>query len=196
MALSAEVLQVRADARRLPGEAGVWIFIAADTFMFALFFSSFIYQRTKSVELFNASQQALNPNIGALNTVFLLSGSWFVAVAVGAAKEGLQKTVVGCLSMALGCGVAFAASKVLEYRDKVVHGITMLTNEFYMYYFVLTGLHFVHLFIGIVVLAILMRKAKSGVGGKYQYYLQSGASYWHMVDLLWIVIFPLIFLVR
>jgi nitric oxide reductase NorE protein len=56
-------------ARRLPGDAGVWLFIAADTFMFALFFSSFMYERTKNVALFNASQRALSPTIGALNTV-------------------------------------------------------------------------------------------------------------------------------
>jgi nitric oxide reductase NorE protein len=183
-------------ARRLPGDAGVWLFIAADTFMFALFFSSFMYERTKNVALFNVSQHALNPTIGALNTVFLLTGSWFVVMAVEAAKRRLQKTLIACLGAAVACGVAFGTVKIFEYRDKIVHGITMLTNDFYMYYFALTGLHFVHLVIGIVVLTVLLTMARAGITGEYQRYLESGASYWHMVDLLWIMLFPLFYLVH
>jgi nitric oxide reductase NorE protein len=183
-------------ARRLPGDAGVWLFIAADTFMFALFFSSYMYERTKSVELFNASQQALSPAIGALNTILLLTGSWFVVMAVEAAKKRLQNVLIACLGMAVACGVAFGTVKIFEYRSKVVHGITMLTNDFYMYYFALTGLHFVHLVIGVVVLTVLLNMARPGITGDYQRYLESGASYWHMVDLLWIMLFPLLYLVH
>ena len=183
-------------ARRLPGDAGVWLFIAADTFMFALFFSSFMYERTKNVALFNASQQALDPAVGALNTILLLTGSWFVVMAVEAARKRLEQTLVACLGMAIACGIAFGTIKVLEYRDKIGHGITMLTNDFYMYYFALTGLHFVHLVIGVVVLTVLSTKARAGMAGDYQRYLESGASYWHMVDLLWIMLFPLLYLVH
>jgi nitric oxide reductase NorE protein len=183
-------------SRRLPGDEGVWLFITADSFMFTLFFSSFIYERTKNAELFNASQRALNPAIGAMNMLFLLSASWFVVLAVDAAKKGLQRPLLNCLAMALACGAAFATAKVLEYRDKVAHGITMLTNDFYMFYFALTGLHFVHLVIGMVVLGVLLSKARSGIGGRYIHYLESGASYWHMVDLLWIMLFPMLYLVR
>jgi nitric oxide reductase NorE protein len=183
-------------ARRLPGDAGVWLFIVADTFMFALFFSSFMYERTKNVELFNASQQALSPAVGALNTIFLLTGSWFVVMAVEAAKKRLRNILIACLGMAVACGVAFGTVKIFEYRGKVVHGITMLTNDFYMYYFALTGLHFVHLVIGVVVLTVLLNMARPGITGDYQRYLESGASYWHMVDLLWIMLFPLLYLVH
>src|SRR5262249_11761860 len=164
---------------RLPGEGGFCLFITADSFMFTLFFSSFIYERAKNAELFNASQQALNPAIGALNMLFLLSASWFVVLAVDAAKKGLQRPLLNCLSMALACGAAFATAKVFEYRDKVAHGITMLTNDFFMFYFALTGLHFVHLLIGMVVLGVLLSMARGGIGGRYIHYLESGASYWH-----------------
>jgi len=183
-------------ARRLPGDAGVWLFIAADTFMFALFFSSFMYDRTKNVTLFNTSQQALDPAVGALNTILLLTGSWFVVMAVEAARKRLERTLVACLGMAVACGVAFGTIKIFEYRGKIAHGLTMLTNDFYMYYFALTGLHFVHLVIGVVVLTVLLTKARTGIGGDYQRYLESGASYWHMVDLLWIMLFPLLYLVH
>jgi nitric oxide reductase NorE protein len=184
------------EAGRLPGDAGVWLFIAADTFMFALFFSSFMYERTKNVELFNASQLALDPSIGALNTVFLLTGSWFVVMAVEASKRQFRTTLVSCLAAAVACGLAFGTVKLFEYHGKIAHGLTMLTNDFYMYYFALTGLHFVHLVIGIVVLAVLLTMARASTTGDYQRYLESGASYWHMVDLLWIMLFPLFYLVR
>ena len=112
----------------MPGDAGVWLFIAADTFMFALFFSSFMYERTKNVALFNTSQQALNPAVGALNTVFLLTGSWFVAMAVEAARKRLQRALVTCLGMAVACGVAFGAVKIFEYRSKIVHGAVSMVD--------------------------------------------------------------------
>jgi nitric oxide reductase NorE protein len=180
----------------LPGDSGVWLFIAADTFMFALFFSSFMYERTKEVALFNASQQALDPAVGALNTILLLTGSWFVVMAVEAARKRLEQALVACLGMAVACGVTFGTIKICEYRGKIAHGITMLTNDFYMYYFALTGLHFVHLVIGVVVLTVLLTKASAGMTDEYQRYLESGASYWHMVDLLWIMLFPLLYLVH
>jgi len=193
---SASAAAVRDGARRLPGEAGVWLFIAADCFMFALFFSSFIYERTKNVALFNESQQALNPTIGAVNTVLLLSASWFVVIAVGAAKRRLRNVLVPCLALAIACGGLFAGAKIFEYREKIAHGMTMLTNDFFMYYFMLTGLHFLHLIIGMIVLTVMLVKAQTSIEGDYLYYLESSASYWHMVDLLWIMLFPLLYLVR
>jgi nitric oxide reductase NorE protein len=183
-------------AKRLPGEPGLWIFIAGDTFLFALFFTCFIVQRASNVALYLESQRALDTTIGAVNTVLLLTASWLVVMAVGAARRGLQSTVVGCLSAAIACGGAFAAAKVYEYHAKIAHGVTMLTNDFFMYYFVLTGLHFVHLAIGVIVLAVLVAKARRSIAEDYLYYLESGASYWHMVDLLWIMLFPLLYLVH
>ena len=103
----------------MPGDAGVWLFIAADTFMFALFFSSFMYERTKNVALFNTSQLALDPAVGALNTVLLLTGSWFVVMAVEAARKRLKRPLVGCLAMAVACGVGFGTIKIFEYRGKI-----------------------------------------------------------------------------
>lgn len=186
-----------AAARRLPGDSGVWLFIAADTFMFGLFFSSFMFERLKNVELFNRSQQALSPTVGALNTLFLLAGSWFVVLAVSAAKQRMEQAVVNCLSLGLVCGGAFAVSKLFEYGAKFAAGLSVVTNDYYLFYFVLTGVHFLHLCIGLVVLAILRGRAKTGVGDeRFLRWLESGACYWHMVDLLWIILFPLLYLVR
>jgi nitric oxide reductase NorE protein len=187
----------RLEARRLPGDSGVWLFIAADTFMFGLFFSSFMFERLKNVELFNQSQRALSPTVGAVNTLFLLAGSYFVVLAVDAAKQGMEQAVVNRLTLGIACGGAFAISKLFEYGAKFAAGISIVTNDYYVFYFVLTGVHFLHLCIGVIVLAILRHKARGGVGdGRWFGWLESGACYWHMVDLLWIMLFPLLYLVR
>ena len=165
--------------------------------MFGLFFSSFIYERSKNVPLFNASQEALNPALGAVNTLFLLTSSWFVVLAVDAAKKGMPTVVRNCLFAALALGGAFSAAKIYEYSAKIAHGITLVTNDFFMFYFVFTGIHFVHLLIGMAVLGFLASRVNRGMSdAAFLHYMESGASYWHMVDLLWIILFPLLYLVR
>jgi nitric oxide reductase NorE protein len=88
-------------------------------------------------------------------------------------------------------------SKTVEYTQKINAGVTLLTNDFYMYYFILTGIHLIHVIAGSVVLGVLWfksRSARSG-GGSLTVY-ESGATFWHMVDLLWVFLFPLLYLLR
>ncbi len=184
-------------ARRLPGDAGVWFFITADTCMFGLFFGSFVVERLHNRALFDHAQLALSPTIGMINTLLLVSGSWFVVLAVEAARLGKRDRVVARLRPALACAVGFGVVKGVEYGDKFAHGITPATNDFFLYYFILTGLHFVHVMIAIIVTLVLICKSqREEFDPRYMVFLESGASYWHMVDLLWVVLFPLIYLVR
>ncbi|BDB39634.1 hypothetical protein IWGMT90018_00800 [Mycobacterium kiyosense] len=95
------------------------------------------------------------------------------------------------------CGAGFLVIKIVEYTEKVQHGITPYTSNFFMYYYVLTGLHAFHLLIGLAVLTGLFKLTRQpDMGAKNYSLFESGACFWHMVDLLWIVLFPLIFLVR
>jgi len=183
--------------RRLPGEQGVWVFIAADMAMFGLLFTSFMLERGKNLALFEQSRLALNADYGGVNTLILLTSSWFVALAVQAAKADRVRLVPRFLLPAMLCGAAFGMLKIVEYREKLGAGISMLSNDFFMFYFVLTGIHFLHVIAGTVVLGVLWNKARStGYGRVNAIGLETGASYWHMVDLLWIVIFPLLYLMR
>jgi nitric oxide reductase NorE protein len=94
-------------------------------------------------------------------------------------------------------GACFVGIKAFEYHEKIAAGITPSTNEFFMYYFVLTGLHLAHVIIGLIVLTVLSTLArKPEPTTTHIAFFEGGACFWHMVDLLWIVIFPLIFLVR
>lgn len=184
-------------AKRLPGDQGVWLFVGADLLLFGLFFSSFVFERSRKPDLYNLSQQSLNFNYGGVNTLILLTSSWFVVLAVHAAKMNKVRQVPLLLAAAGMCGLAFCGLKVAEYTEKISHGISMLTNDFFMYYFILTGIHFVHVIVGTVIIFILWKKARAGAYGAHNVHgLESGATYWHMVDLLWVILFPMLYLMR
>ena len=96
-----------------------------------------------------------------------------------------------------GAGAGFAATKAFEYADKIGAGLTMVHNDFFMFYWTLTGLHFVHFLIGMVVLGVCLYKARQdALDARFVVWIESGGCYWHMVDLLWIMIFPMIYLLR
>jgi len=184
-------------ARRLPGIEGVWVFVAADLTVFGLFFVSFVRDRGRDAALFEQARQTLDADIGGVNTLILLTSSWFVALAVQAAQAGAARRIPRLLAWAAACGLAFAVLKVIEYAHKLRAGTSMLTNDFYMYYFTLTGIHLLHVAAGAVILLILWSKARAGAYGSGNCAgLESGATFWHMVDLLWVVIFPLLYLLK
>lgn len=183
-------------ARRLPGEEGVWVFIIGDLIVFSLMFGVFMYYRTQSPEVFASSQLNLRQDLALANTVLLLGSSWLVAVGLDALRNAnLAKAKLVYRGAAL-CGLAFVALKYVEYSEKFGGGITILTNDFYTYYFVLTGIHLLHLIVGLAVLAfILSIAAKPKLEDRDLRNAESGSLYWHMVDLLWIVILAIIYLI-
>ena len=193
-----QVQQSRSPARpHLPGEVGVWVFILGDMMVFALFFVTFIYYRAQDVELFVASQAMLDQNRGALNTLLLLASSWFVVLGVHALHQHLNRLAPRLFGLALLCGLGFVVVKFFEYREKLRHGVTPATNDFFMYYFIFSGIHLLHVLIGIGVLAFMVRHLrKHAATAPNMVLIESGASYWHLVDLLWIVLFPLFYLIK
>ena len=183
--------------RRLPGDLAIWFFILAEMLAFAVFFAAYAFARTKNVEMFNLYQQTLDRDLGAINTVLLITGSWCVAVAVQAAHRDEQAASSRNLLLGWLCGAGFLVVKCFEYAGKFGAGITLSTNTFYMFYISLTFFHFMHVLLGMVILAILWFQSRQGVYTSQQANgLESGAAYWHMVDLLWIVLFPLVYVMR
>ena len=183
--------------KHIPGEAGIWIFVLGDMFIFGLFFVTFAYYRGLDLELFQQSQLKLNQNWGALNTVLLLTSSWFVVIGVSALKKNLRAMSRICLSMAWLCGLGFALVKFFEYGEKLNHGITLTTNDFFMYYYIFTGIHFLHLIIGMGVLTyMILRLRHDRPLAEDMPIIESGATYWHMVDLLWIILFSILYLIK
>ncbi|MGA7479434.1 MAG: cytochrome c oxidase subunit 3 family protein [Azonexus sp.] len=183
--------------KRLPGDLAIWFFILAEMLAFAVFFSAYGFARARHVEEFNLYQQTLDRNLGALNTVLLITGSWFVVLAVQAAHRDDRPAISRNILLGWLCGAGFLVVKVIEYAAKFGAGISMSTNTFYMFYISLTFFHFMHVILGMVILAILWVQARQGVYGSHDAHgLESGAAYWHMVDLLWIILFPLVYVMR
>jgi len=184
-------------SKHLPGDLAIWIFILAEMLAFAVFFSAYAFARTSNVELFNLHQHTLNRNAGALNTILLVTGSWFVVLAVQAAHRDDGKAVTRNIALGFICGAGFLVVKIFEYAEKFGAGISLSTNTFYMFYISLTFFHFMHVILGMVILTALWLQARKGAyTSQNAHGLESGAAYWHMVDLLWIVLFPLVYVMR
>jgi nitric oxide reductase NorE protein len=185
------------DELRLHGDLAVWLIILAELLTFGIFFLLYAFARAREVALFNASQLSLDLNSGAINTVLLITGSWCVVRAVQAVRR--DQSVIGArwLLAALACGAGFACFKLVEYSAKMDAGIDLSTNTFYMFYILLTAFHFLHVIAAMIFLVILWFKTRQGAYGRHEHHaLETGAAFWHMVDLLWIVLFPLIYVMR
>ncbi len=180
--------------RRLPGVDGFWVFIGFDAVIFALLFGTFLNDRRSEPELFEASRQTLNFHLGGLDTLILLTSSWLVALAVQAFKRGEQHRVPGLLLGGALTGGAFVISKAVEYTAKLTDGVTPASDTFYSWYFVITGIHLAHVVVGTGLLIFLWTRSRRP--DPSQVVLECVASFWHLVDLLWIVIFPLLYLQR
>jgi nitric oxide reductase NorE protein len=175
-----------------PGDFAIWIFIFAELFVFGIFFVAYAFARSYNVELFNASQSTLTREFGAINTVVLITSSFFVVRAVAAIKNNRSKICVHWLGAALLMGAIFLFIKMIEFYEKFSAGISMSTNTFYMFYLSLTFFHFMHVILGMIILtAILLKAQRGGYNAQDHIGVETGASYWHMVDLLWIILFPL-----
>ncbi|MGU3500952.1 cytochrome c oxidase subunit 3 [Mycobacterium sp. C31M] len=183
--------------RHLPGEEGMWVFIFGDMTVFALLFGVYLYYRGQDVAQFNESQLLLNQTFGVVNTLVLLTSSLLVVTAVRAVRRGALPLARWLTIGAIVCGLIFVANKAVEYSEKIAHGLVPATNDFFMYFYVMTGLHLFHVAIGLALLLFVVKLTRRpALDGREQRYLEGSACFWHMVDLLWIVIFPLLYLVK
>lgn len=179
----------------LPSDVHMWVFVLGDLVIFSAYFLIFMVYRHQERELFLESQQHLSLAVGVVNTLVLLASSWFVASSVAATRAGrydhaLRLTVAGGV-----CGVLFVLVKAYEWGEKISQGHTFPSNNFYMFYYMLTGVHLFHVLLGLVFLAVVVAELRAS-GQRRVQMVETGATYWHMVDLLWIVIFALVYVMR
>jgi nitric oxide reductase NorE protein len=186
----------QAQRRRVPGETGVWLFIFGDMMVFAACFIVFLVARSADPMLFEQSRNNAKVAFGAINTLLLLTGSWFVVRGVRAIHSGRQDLSPKLFAAAMACGAVFGVNKFIEWGDKLSAGHSPAENDYFMYFFIFTGLHFAHLVVGMVVLGFMLRAVRRPVLTKrHVRNIESGGTYWHLVDLLWVVLFALLYLV-
>ncbi|DAB40733.1 MAG TPA: cytochrome-c oxidase [Sulfurovum sp. UBA12169] len=187
-----------------PGDFAIWIIIYVELLTFALLFLGFAFSRRSNIEMFNASQLQLDQISGFINTLILITSSYFVAKAVQSIKhmtdESIKETsraAARWLLFAIISAGGFLAVKLLDFIHVFGQGITLSTNKFFMFYIMLTVFHFMHVLLGSFILCVIYQKTKTqGYTQNDHKGMETGASYWHMVDLLWIVLFPLIYIIR
>ncbi len=199
---------------------GMWAFLATEVLMFSGLFLAYFIVRMFYPEMVLGSGELLDKTWGGVNTVVLLTSSYTMAMAVRAAQVGDQKKLVMNLMFTIGFALCFMVVKYIEYSGKFSHGIFPgkyfdyeraaeymiskghepvmgLPHIFFGLYFCMTGLHGVHVLVGIGVLTwILLRAQKGQFGPKYFTPVENVGLYWHIVDLVWIFLFPLLYLVK
>ncbi|MET0101754.1 MAG: cytochrome c oxidase subunit 3 family protein [Sedimenticola sp.] len=187
----------QSDRRYPPGDLAIWIFILAELSVFAIFFSAYAFTRMGNVELFNQYQQTLDTTAALWNTITLITSSYFVVRGVAAIREGNARLCEKWFWAAFAMGLLFIVIKSTEYAHHFGMGINLSTNTFYMFYLSLTVFHYMHVILGMVILAAVAVKARQGAYSAEEHTgVETGGSYWHMVDLVWLVLFPLVYVMR
>lgn len=182
---------------RLAGDLAIWFFILAELLAFGVFFAAYAFTRANNIDLFNAEQAALNRHAGAINTLLLLTASYFVVRAVQAAEREASRQAANWLLGAILTGLGFIVVKLTEYAAAFEHNISLSSSPFHMFYLSLTFFHFMHVILGLVILIAMWNGARQGryrpgdMNG-----LETGAAYWHMVDLVWLILFPLVYVIH
>ncbi len=174
---------------RLPGNPMMWVLIWSELVVFGVSFIGFAIAHVLQPDVFVQSQGSLNRFLGGINTMVLVTSGLCAALAVTAQHNGKQTQMRLWIGGAIILGCIFLWVKYLEYAEKFSQGIGLETNIFYTLYFLLTGFHAFHVIFGIVILVIVAWKNSNEN-------LEIGATFWHMVDLIWIILFPLVYLLR
>lgn len=185
---------------------GMWIFIFTELFLFGGLFLVYAVFRTKYTEGFHDAAHELNAFVGALNTVILLASSATVAMSITAVQKGNYKLAKRLLIITVLLAFAFMVNKYFEWGHKIelklYPGSDVLDQLskgeilFFGLYYMMTGLHALHVLIGVVLLSISYFKIKSGsVNVEKFIFLENSGLYWHLVDFIWIFLFPLMYLV-
>lgn len=169
------------------------VFVELITFMMGM--GAFVVQRSQNLIVFQESQKLLNPIFGIINTIFLVTAGYFMALAVQNLKGGDNKASVQKIRVAILFGFSFLGLKGYEYFEKISHGVGLDYSDFFMYYWMLTGFHFIHVLAGIIILLALMVYIKKGQYTEIDHDdVETGAIFWHMCDLIWLILFPILYL--
>jgi nitric oxide reductase NorE protein len=166
----------------------MWVLILTEVVTFGLLLATFAVTGAVRPGVFAAGRAQLDPVLGGVNTIVLITSGWLAALAVEARMIERRRSARLLLAGAAALGCVFIAVKVVEYAAKVQAGIGLETDTFFTLYFLLTGFHLLHVVLGIVILAAVVRSDSIEN-------LKTGTAFWHMVDLIWVVMYPLIYLI-
>ena len=185
---------------------GMWLFLFTELLLFGGLFILYSVYLARYPHEFGLAGRELNVVFGTTNTVVLLTSSLFAAMAVTSVKRGERVTTLGLLGGTLACAGIFLVIKYVEWSAKIGHGLYPGSPKlaagppgeavFFSIYYITTGLHGLHVIVGGILLSWIAGKVKSGaIHAGDNVVLENGTLYWHLVDLIWIFIFPLYYLI-
>jgi cytochrome c oxidase subunit 3 len=196
------------EQQREAGTLGMWIFLMTEVMFFGGLFTAYVIYRSRHAEGFASASAQLDVTLGAINTAVLIGSSLTMALAVHAAQTGKRPAQVRFLLLTIALGLTFLVIKFFEYKAKFDHGLvpglpfedagpqTYEWQMFFSIYFGMTGMHALHMIIGIGILAVLVRQAWRGrFSPEYYTPVELTGLYWHFVDIVWIFLFPLLYLI-
>ena len=197
-----------AEQQRMASNLGIWIFLATEILFFGVLFAAYTITRVRFPEAFAAASRLTNLPLAGTNTAVLLTSSLTMALGVHAAQQGARRAVVGWLSATVALGCAFLAIKAVEYRlDYLEHLVPTLDFRyagpqadqvelfFYMYFFI-TAVHGLHVLIGIGCIAtIALMASRNAFSADYFTPVDVTGLYWHLVDVIWLFVFPILYLI-
>jgi cytochrome c oxidase subunit 3 len=185
---------------------GMWLFIFTEILLFGGLFIVYSVYRFKNPVAFHLAAEELNVVIGTLNTMILLVSSMTVAMSISAVQLKQRKLSIGLLAITIILAAVFLINKYFEWSGKFGHDIypgsaklaELGSGEvlFFGLYFAMTGLHALHIIVGVIVLSVALSKViNSSINSENYVLLENGGLYWHLVDLIWIFLFPLFYLI-
>ncbi len=175
---------------------GIWTFLATEVLLFGGLFTAYTVFRVSDPQMFHTEYLKLNRLFGAINTVVLICSSLSVALGIAAIRQGKQRILRVCLVLTLLLAATFLGIKYAEYSEHFANGQFPRTNNFFSLYYMMTGLHAIHVCAGMTALTVMLVMAWRGkFSAEYQNPMEITGLYWHFVDLVWIYLFPLLYLI-
>ena len=195
------------DQQREAASLGMWVFLATEVMFFGGLFTAYVVYRGMFPDVFAAGSRELDVRLGGINTAVLICSSFTMAMGVRAAQLGQRAGQVGYMLATAALGLLFLVFKSVEYGHKFEHHLfpgagfqyhgaqAQNVELFFSLYFIMTGVHALHMIIGLGILARLIPRAWRGAyGPDYHHPVECFGLYWHLVDIVWIFLFPLLYL--
>ncbi len=184
-------------AGRIPGNIPIWVGILSELTEFGIFFVAYFIAKFHYPDAFSAGPQALHTTIGVTNTIVLLSSSYFMAKAISKIRIDDKKRCEYYLWLAVTCGAIYLALKTYEFYWNDLNDIHTNTSTFFTVYYYMTFNHFLHVgWAACAIVYVIFRLRNDAYSSNEHSGLEALAVYWHMIDLMWILIFPLLYVLR
>jgi len=176
-----------------PGGILMWILILLELLTFGIALIVLAMSSKENPTAFLESSSQLNASYGAMNTIFLLTSGFFMATTVHQFKQKNFKKASLYLNITMFGGVLFLILKSLEYYEKIAHGFVLGYDTFFNFYWLLTGFHVIHVLVGLIILLFMKRSLSKQTSTLED--VEASAAFWHMCDLIWLLLFPILYLV-